>query len=182
MSKCTCLPQAAFVVSMYKFTPVIQGNSSVPFKTVKTGLTISVSIHSCDEWENCWLPFCWANSLTSVLTTTHTHTHTHTHTRMHVCTFHIASTICNAHTLFSCILLSTLCLTRCPQDAYTTYPWTTSALGAMHTHHKRKEERKGLEEGGPFLFVSTLHIANTRSNAHSLLSSISLNTLCSKIP
>jgi len=85
---------------------VLQGNSSVPFKTVKIGLTISVNIHSCDEWETVDFPFCWANSLTSVLTTTHTHTH--------VCTFHIASTIYNAHILFSCILLSTLCLTRCP--------------------------------------------------------------------
>ena len=98
----------------------------VHFKTVKTGLTISVSIQSCDEWENCWLLFCWANSLTSVLTTTHTH--------MYVRTFHIASTICNAHTLFSCILLSTLCLTHCPPGHIHYLP-----LGAMHTHHKCKE-------------------------------------------
>jgi len=60
---------------------------------------------------------------------------------------------------------------------YTTYPWTTSALGAMHTHYKCKEKRKGLEEGGPFLFVSTLHIANPTSNAHSLLFHLLLSTL-----
>jgi len=59
------------------------------------------------------------------------------HTR--VCTLrrtsHIASTICNAHTLFSSILLSTFCLTRCLPPGHIHY----LPLGAMHTHHKCKE-------------------------------------------
>jgi len=80
MSKCTCLPQAAFkYLCIYPFTRVLKGNSSVPFKTVKTGLTISVSIHSCNEWENCWLPFF---GLTVWLLYSPLHPHT--------CTFHIA--------------------------------------------------------------------------------------------
>ena len=56
---------------------------------------------------------------------------------------------------------STLNLTCCQWQPATrahilaTYPWTIAALGAIHTHHKRREKGKGLEEGGPFLFAAS---------------------------
>ena len=69
---------------------------------------------------------CWANSLTSVLTTTHTHTH--------ACMY-VLSTLpapYAMHTLSSlAYFFQHSVLHAAPQDTYTTYP--------MHTHHKCKE-------------------------------------------
>ena len=106
------------------------------------------------------------------------HTHHYTHTFMYLphCQHHMQCT----HSLLLHTSLNTLSYT--PPGHIRTLP-TPGQPGAMHTHYKCKEKRKGLEEGGPFLFVSTLHIANTISKCTlSSLSSISLNTVCSKIP
>ena len=92
---------------------------------------------------------------------------------MYVRTFHIASTICNAHTLFSCILLSTLCLTRCPQDTYTTYP----LVPCTHTINAKRKGRGWKRE-----VLSSLYVPSTLltpyPNAHSFPFHLLLSTLC----
>ena len=69
------------------------------------------------------------------------HIHTHTHTHMYV-----PSTLPAPHAMHTLSSLAFFSqhsvLHAAPQDAYTTYPWTTSALGAMHTH-TTNAKRKG---------------------------------------